>query len=141
MRANLLSASIFVLAGLCAAAPAVRAGDEFCGRPSGKADELLATISKAEGVKEIHRGPEYLAFQDGASQTVFTFTQAAQGPAHPTAVCRRPVKDGDNLILQMVIVCNGETEACQRLESDFKLLNAKMEAAIRNEAGEAAPKK
>ena len=45
------------------------------------------------------------------------------------------------MILQMVIVCKGEGNSCQRLESDFKLLNAEMEAAIRNEAAGAAEKK
>ena len=36
---------------------------------------------------------------------------------------------------------HGEIAACQSLESDFKLLNAQMEAAIRNEAGQTADKK
>lgn len=114
---------------------------DFCGRASGAPDALQSEISKAAGVKEIFRGPEYVAYQDEATQAVFTFTQAAQGGAHPAAVCRKPVKDGDSITLQMVIVCKGDTESCQRLEGDFKLLNAKMEAAIRNEAGQAADKK
>lgn len=134
---------------VCAAAPAfmaavpaiAAAGTEFCGRASGEPAALEAEISKASGFKEIHRGPEYIAYQEEATDAVFTFTQAAQGPAHPAAICRRPVKDGDSLTLQMVIVCRGETGACQSLESDFKLLNAQMEAAIRNEVGQPADKK
>ena len=90
--------------------------------------------------KEVFRGPEYIAYQD-ATEAVYTFSLAAQGPAHPAAICRKPVRDGDSMILQMVIVCKGESESCQRLESDFKLLNAQMEAAIRNEAAGAAEKK
>ena len=101
---------------------------------------MMADIAKAGAMKEIFRGPEYIAYQDEASQAVYTFSQAGQGPAHPAAVCRKPIKDGDSLKLQMVIVCRGETDACQRLESDFKLLNAKMEAAIRNEAAAAETK-
>ena len=124
------------------AGASARAEDaDFCGRPSGEPAAMMAEISKASGTKEIFRGPEYVAYQDEASQAVYTFSQAAQGQAHPAAVCRKPVKDGDSLKLQMVIVCRGESGACQRLESDFKLLNAEMEAAIRNEAAQASEKK
>lgn len=122
------------------AAPLAAADETFCGRPSGEPAALQAAIAGAQGVKEIHRGPEYVAYQDEATQAVFTFSQAAQGPAHPAAVCRKPVKEGDNLTLQMVVVCKGEGQACQRLESDFKLLNAQMEAVIRNESGQPAQK-
>ena len=134
-------ASVMLIGGLASAVPAHAQAPDFCGRPTGEPAALEAEISKTAGVKEIFRGPEYVAYQDEASKAVYTFTQAAQGRAHPTAVCRKPVKEGDNLTLQMVIVCRGETDDCQRLESDFKLLNAKMEAAIRNEADEAAAKK
>ena len=112
----------------------------FCGRPTGEPAVLQETISKDSAVKEVYRGAEYIAYQD-ATEAVFTFSQAAQGPAHPAAICRKPVRDGDNMILQMVIVCKGESDACQRLESDFKLLNAEMEASIRNQSAGAAEKK
>ena len=133
----ILTSTLSVLTAVSAGA----AETDFCGRPSGEPAELEAEISKAAGVKEIHRGPEYVAFQDEKTEAVFTFTQAAQGPAHPAAVCRLPVRDGDNLILKMTIVCRGAIDACQSLESDFKLLNAQMEAAIRNEAGQSTEKK
>jgi hypothetical protein len=117
------------------------AATDFCGRPTASPEVLQAEISKAAGTKEIFRGAEYVAFQDEATQAVFTFTTPGQGAAHPAAVCRKPVREGDNMTLQMVIICKGAGDECQRLESDFKLLNAKMEAAIRNEAGIAADKK
>jgi len=132
------------LLAACAIVPlstAAWAAGEFCGRDSGEPAGLEAAISKAAGVKEIYRGLEYVAYQDSATEAVFTFSLPAQGPAHPTAVCRKPVRDGDSITLQMVIVCKGETESCQRVESDFKLLNAKMVAAIRNQAGVAADRK
>ena len=112
----------------------------FCGRPTGEPAALQEAVSKDPAVKEVYRGAEYIAYQD-ATEAVFTFSQTAQGPAHPAAICRKPVRDGDNMLLQMVIVCKGESDACQRLESDFKLLNAEMEASIRNEAARAAEKK
>ena len=130
-----------VLATLAIVQAATAADGDFCGRPRGEPAALEAEISKAPGFKEIHRGPEYVAYQEEATEAVFTFSLPAQGPAHPAAICRKPVKDGDSITLQMVIVCNGEIAACQSLESDFKLLNAQMEAAIRNEAGQTADKK
>ena len=140
MRRNCFLALLPILAGTSVLSVSAAAAD-FCGRPSGEPDAMQAEISKAAGLKEIFRGPEYVAYQDETNQTVFTFTLPGQGGAHPTAVCRKPVKDGDNMTLQMVIICKGDTESRQRLEGDFKLLNAKMEAAIRNEAGQAADKK
>lgn len=139
-RAAPLRLTGVLLLGVIASQPANAASDDFCGRPRGEPAALEAEISKAAGIKEIFRGPEYVAFQDEATQAVFTFTQAAQGGAHPSAICRKPVKEGDNLTLQMEIICKGGSDDCQRLESDFKLLNAKMEAAIRNEAGQPADK-
>jgi hypothetical protein len=126
-----------VMGAAVSAAPAA----DFCGRESNTPATMEVEISKAAGIREIFRGPEYVAYQDEASQAVYTFTQAAQGAAHPAAVCRKPVRDGDNLTLQMVVVCQGASDDCQRLESDFKLLNAKMDAAIRNEAGQPTDKK
>lgn len=130
-----------VAAAVAVSLPAsAHAAGEFCGRDTAEPAALESEISKAAGIKEIYRGGEYVAYQDAATEAVFTFSLPAQGGAHPAAVCRKPVKTGDNLTLQMVIVCKGETEACQRLEGDFKLLNAKMEASIRNEAQAAGAK-
>jgi hypothetical protein len=121
------------------AASAQQPAPDFCGRTTGEPAALLAAVTADGGLKEIYRGAEYVAYQDGASQAVFTFSLEGVGRAHPAAVCRKPIKDGDSLKLQMVVICKGEVDSCQALESDFKLLNAKMEAAIRNEAGQAAP--
>ncbi len=139
MSAGVRAAALALLVGV---SPALaQQGTDFCGRPTAGAVELRATIIKAEGIKEIYRGAEYVAYEEAATQTVFTFTEAGQGQAHPTAVCRKPVKDGDNLLLQMRIVCGGSSDGCQALESDFKLLNARMEAEIRNKSADSnAPK-
>ena len=102
---------------------------------------LQEAAAKDPALKEIYRGAEYIAYQETGAEAVYTFSQAAQGLAHPAAICRKPVKDGDNMIIQMVIVCRGETSSCQALESDFKLLNAQMEAEIRNKAADTAAKK
>lgn len=121
------------------AVPSAAAAD-FCGRPVDEPATLQAAIAKSDGVKQVFDGPEYVAYQDAASEAVYTFSRAAVGAAHPAAVCRKPVKSGETITLQMEIVCRGSSDACQRLESDFKLLNARMEAHIRGVAGDAAAK-
>jgi hypothetical protein len=110
---------------------------DFCGRPTAEPDALLAAVTTA-GMRKIFEGPEYHAYQDPASEAVYTFTYQGVGPAHPAAVCRKPVRTGGDLTLQMVVVCRGAVDACQRLESEFKKLNAQMEAHIRGQAGVAA---
>ena len=136
-RSSLQRATIFA-ATLVALAGAARAADaDFCGTPTATPQALQATVSKADGVKEIFRNKEFVAYQDGNSQTLYTFTEPAE-QSHPAAVCRKPVKTGDDLTLEMAIVCQGKAEECQRLEADFKLLNAKMEADIRNQASAAS---
>ena len=63
-RSTLALAVLAVASSL--AAPAVAA--DFCGRASGEPGALQAEVSNAAGVKEIFRGPEYIAYQDEASQ-------------------------------------------------------------------------
>lgn len=107
----------------------------FCGRPTGEPAALQEAIAKSEAVKQIYDGPEYIAFQDAKTEAVFTFTRAAAAQAHPAAVCRIPVRDGDLIRLEMAIVCRGTSDGCSRLESEFKKLNAQMEAHIRGQSG------
>lgn len=104
----------------------------FCGSGTGAPDALLQQVKGMAGVKEIHRDREFVAYQDPASQSVFTFTDAAHA-AHPAAVCRKPVQKGDQLEIEMAIVCKGPDAKCAALEQDFKLLNAKMQADINNQ--------
>lgn len=129
MSARLLGLFLIVVAG----APVEAGGAAgFCGLAGGTPGELLDRVRAMPGIKEVHRDRDYAAFQDPATSTVFTFTEAAQ-PAHPAAVCRKPVQKGDTLEIEMSIVCAGAERHCTQLEGDFKLLNAKMQADINNQ--------
>lgn len=132
---TLSRASIAVFA-LIVSVPAMADSDDFCGMPSGEPAALQAAVGKLVGVKEILKDQQYVAFQDPAAETVFTFTIAGHN-AHPAAVCRKPVKSGDQLTLQMTIVCKGDQESCAKLTQDFKELNARMQIEI-NQRAEAA---
>ncbi len=117
-----------------------QAANDFCGQPVQEPAALLEAVTKIAGVSQVHDGPEYFAYQDPATETLYTFTRSGQGKAHPSAVCRKPVKDGDDVKLQMGIVCRGTAEGCGLLRGEFEKLNAQMEAHIRGQAGMPAPR-
>ncbi len=135
IRAWLAGAIVLpAIANGLAGAQATEPNPSFCGLAAGKTGELATRVAAVAGIKEVFRNAEYVAYQDPASQTVFTFTAAGQA-AHPAAVCRRPLQKGEALELEMVIVCEGPERRCADLEGDFKLLNAKMQADINNQIG------
>ena len=71
---------------------------------------------------------------------MYTFTTKGH-PAHPAAVCRRMVKEGESLLVKMEVVCDGEKEACDKLRNDFNVMNAKMQAEVDNKIKDAAGQK
>lgn len=111
---------------------AVGHAGSFCGSETAAPDALLQTVKGMTGIKEIHRDREFVAFQEPGSSAVYTFTEPAHA-AHPAAICRKPVQKGDQLEIEMAIVCKGPDAKCGELEQDFKLLNAKMQADINNQ--------
>ena len=118
-------------APVAAAGPTIAAAEAFCGDPSGKANELFARYSTAKGLKAVYKSDQFVAYSDDdkTSTVTYTFTVKAHA-AHPAAVCRKLVKDGDALIVKMVVVCDGEAGACSNLNNDFNVLNAKMQAEV-----------
>lgn len=104
---------------------------QLCGTASGTVAELVERVTKTEALPEVFRGGDYFAHEDKARETVWSFTTAKQ-PAHPAAVCRRPVRQGDDLVLDMGIVCEGGADACDKLTKDFEYLNYQMLLQMRD---------
>jgi hypothetical protein len=126
-----MGAAVGVAAGI--GIPALAGAETaFCGVGAGTASELMSRVGAMPGIREVHRDRDFVAYQDPASSTVYTFTVKGQ-PAHPAAVCRKPVQKGDSLEIEMAIVCEGPERHCTQLDGDFKLLNAKMQADINNQ--------
>jgi hypothetical protein len=125
-----------------AAGPTIAAAQKFCGDTIAKADELITRYSAAKNLKETYKSVDYVAFADDekAPTVVYTFTVKGH-PAYPAAVCRKQAKEGENIVLRMEIVCDGEKEACDKLRNDFNVMNAKMQAAVDNQIKDAAGKK
>jgi hypothetical protein len=112
-----------LLAGVTA--PARAADNDLCGRPMEAPDALLARLTKAEKLPEIHRDKGYIALFDKARDTTWTFTLAGH-PAHPSAICRHPVQEGERLRIEMGISCRAAEAECEKLVNAFAELNERM---------------
>jgi hypothetical protein len=123
-----IGAACFLFAAT-AGAQLASAADEMCGEPGGTPEEVQARISKAENVKEIFRDQSFVAYQNQKDFTTWTFALPTN-PAQPAVVCRKPVRDGDKMVLQMDIVCKGPDIYCKKLKKDFEELNARMQMEI-----------
>lgn len=121
-RFGTLPALAGALLGL-AAAPAL--GQDLCGRPTEAPEALLQRLAKTEKLPEIHRDKAYVALHDKARGTTWTFTVAGH-PAHPSAVCRRPVQDGERLRIEMNVSCSAAEAECEKLVNAFQALNQRM---------------
>jgi hypothetical protein len=125
-----------------AAGPTVVAAQQFCGDPTGKADELITRYTTQKGLKETYKSIDYLAYSDDDKNPTVVYTLTVKGhAAHPSIVCRKQVKQGDALTLVMEIVCDGGEEACKKLRNDFNVLNAQMQAEVDNKIKAAGEKK
>lgn len=113
------------------AGPTVSAAQAFCGDPSGSAEELIQRYSTKPGLKQVYKSDDYVAYSDDDknSSVMYTFTEKAN-PAHPAAVCRKPVQKGDNLVITMSVVCDGKKDACAKLQNDFNVMTAEMQAHV-----------
>lgn len=116
------------------AGPTIAAATEFCGDPIGKAEDLITRYSTQKGLKETYKSTDYVAYSDDEKSPTVVYTFTTKGhPANPAVVCRKQVKEGDNLVLKMQIVCDGGAEACDKLRNDFNVMNAKMQSDVDNQ--------
>jgi hypothetical protein len=124
------------------AGPTIAAAQKFCGDPADKADVLIDRYSKAENLKKVYESADYVAYADDekAPTMMYTFT-TKKNAAYPAAVCRKTVKEGDNLVMKMEIVCDGKEEACGQLSKDFTAMNAVMQSQVDTKINDASAKK
>lgn len=123
------------------AGPTLAAATQFCGDTAAKADELFTRYSTDKKLIETYKSTDYVAYSDSkdAPTVMYTFTISGH-PAHPAAVCRKQSKEGDNIVLRMEIVCDGEKDSCDKLRNDFNVMNAKMQVEVDNKIKEKAGK-
>jgi hypothetical protein len=123
--AGTVSALILLGFGLLPLLATGAAADDLCGRPKEAPSALFERLSKAEKLPEIHRDKAYVALHDKARDTTWTFTFAGH-PAHPTAVCRRPVQSGDRVSIEMHVTCSAPEAECEKLVNAFEELNQRL---------------
>jgi hypothetical protein len=125
-----------------AAGPTVAAAQGFCGEAVAKAEDLITRYSSAKGLKETYKSVDYVAYADDekAPTVMYTFTTKGH-PAHPAAVCRKSVQEGDTLVLKMEIICDGAKEPCDKLRNDFNVMNAKMQVEVNDKIRDGQGKK
>lgn len=120
------------------AGPTKAAAEGFCGDPTGTADELAKRYTDAGTLKQVDKSDQYITLADDPKNaTVMYNFSTDKNPAHPVAVCRKLVKDGEEMTLKYNVVCGGSVEACAKAANDFNVLIARMQAAINEKiAGE-----
>lgn len=113
------------------AGPTVTAAEGFCGDPTAKAQELIDRYSAKSDLKQVYKSDQYVAYSDDDKNASVMYTFTVKGhPAYPAAICRKPVQQGDNLVITMAVVCDGEKDACATLKNDFNVMTAKMQAEV-----------
>ncbi len=113
------------------AGPTLSAANEFCGEPTGKADDLITKYSAQNNLKQTYKSADYVAYSDDEKNPTLVYTMTVKGhPAYPAIVCRKQEKDGENILLKMVVVCDGGKDSCDKLRNDFNVMNAKMQVDI-----------
>jgi len=114
-----------------ATGPTKNAAEGFCGDAIGTVAELKSRYTTKEGIKEVDKSPDFTTYSDDPknSTVMYNFTNET-APAHPAAVCRKLVKDGDNMVLKFQVVCEGGPNACEKLRNDFNVLIARMQAQV-----------
>lgn len=124
------------------AGPTIAAAQQFCGDRADKAQVLIERYSKSDKLKKVYESSDYVAYADDekAPTLMYTFT-TEKNLAHPAAVCRKSVKEGDSIVLKMEIVCDGKEEACGKLSKDFTNMNAVMQAQVDGQIKDTTAKK
>ncbi|MBX9684871.1 MAG: hypothetical protein K2X41_13895 [Hyphomicrobium sp.] len=114
-----------------AAGPTIAAAQQFCGDAPDKAEALITRYSTDAKLKQVYKSVDYVAYGDDDKNATKMYTFTISGhPAHPAAVCRTLVKEGESLVVKMHVVCDGEQEACTRLRNDFNVMTAKMQVEV-----------
>jgi hypothetical protein len=85
----------------------------------------LESMRAKSGVKESTQSG-WTVIEDASTLSLWSFTLPGHS-AHPAAVRRRIVKDGDNIMMQSNVLCEAPRPACDAVVAEF----AKLDQAVR----------
>lgn len=124
------------------AGPTIAAAKQFCGEPADKAEVLIKRYATDAKLVKVYESRDYIAYADSKTAPTVMYTLTTEkNAAYPAAVCRRTVREGDNLVMKMEIVCDGKTDACGKLSKDFTNMNAVMQAEVDSKINKDGSKK
>ena len=113
------------------AGPTKAAAEGFCGDPSGSAEDLMKRYVDTGNLKQVDKSEQYLTYSDDPKNASVMYNFSTdKNPAHPIAVCRKLVKEGEQMTLKYNVVCGGAADACAKATSDFNTLIARMQLEI-----------
>lgn len=113
------------------AGPTRAAAEGFCGEATAAAKDLIARLSSDAKLKQVYKSGQYLAYADSDKDPTVMYTLTTDSnPAHPAAVCRRIVKEGESAVIKMNIVCDGNAEECRKLTNEFTVMTAQMQQEV-----------
>jgi hypothetical protein len=67
----------------------------------------------------------WTVIEDRSTLSLWSFTPPGH-PAHPAAIHRKVIQEGDNFFMQMNVLCEAAKPACDALVSEFEKLNQRM---------------
>lgn len=114
-----------------AAGPTKSAAEGFCGEAMAGAKDLIARYSADAKLKQVYKSTQFIAYADDENNPTVMYTLTTDShPAHPAAVCRRIVKEGDSAVIKMTIACEGAAVECKSLTNEFNVMTAQMQAEV-----------
>jgi hypothetical protein len=84
----------------------------------------LDAIRAKSGVKiSVQSG--WTVIEDRSTLSIWSFTPPGH-PAHPAAIHRKVVQQGDNLFIKMNVLCEAPKSACDAMVAEFQNLNGQV---------------
>jgi hypothetical protein len=88
------------------------------------AASALEAMRAKSGVKtSVQSG--WTVIEDQSTLSVWSFTPPGH-PAHPAAIRRKVVQEGNNLFVQMNVLCEAPKPACDAMVMEFEKLNGQV---------------
>jgi hypothetical protein len=72
----------------------------------------------------------WTVISDSEHRTLWSFTPASR-PAHPAAVRRTIVQRGNDIFVDMAVLCEAAKPACDQLVTDFTTLNERIRKELK----------
>ena len=76
----------------------------------------------------------WTVIEDGATSSIWSFTPAGH-PAHPAVVRRTIVQQGNDIFVNMGVLCEAAKPSCDKLVAEFQELNNKMRESLSRRRG------